>query len=108
MATGRRRVVWTEQARRMLAAALAYVARDSHPAAERLVIDALKAASSLDTFSERGRVVPELNQPTVRELLVQRYRLLYEVKREEVQILAFIHGARDLTRWRSPGREPLA
>lgn len=82
----------------MLDDAVAYVARGSRPAAERLLIQALDAASSLDAFSERGRVVPEFNQPDVRELLVQRYRLLYEVTPFEVHILAFIHGARDLTR----------
>lgn len=88
----------------MLDEAVAYVARDSRPAAERLLIDALEAASSLDTFGERGRVVPELNHSNVRELLVQRrYRLLYEVTPAEVQILAFLHGARDLTRWRPEG-----
>lgn len=70
----------------------------SRPAAERLLIEALDTASSLDIFSERGRVVPEFNQANVRELLVQRYRLLYEVTPVEVQILAFVHGARDLTR----------
>lgn len=84
----------------MLDDAVAYIARDSRPAAERLLIQALEAASSLDTLSERGRVVPEFAQLTVRELFVQRYRLLYEVTLNEVQILAFVHGARDLTRWR--------
>jgi plasmid stabilization system protein ParE len=82
----------------MLDDAITYVAQDSPPAAERLLIQALDAASSLDAFSERGRVVPEFNQPNVREILVQRYRLLYEVTSGEVQILAFVHGARDLTR----------
>lgn len=82
----------------MLDDAVAYVARDSRPAAERLLIAALDAASSLGAFSERGRVVPEFSQPSVRELFVQRYRLLYEVTPAEVHILAFIHGARDLTR----------
>lgn len=82
----------------MLDDAVAYLARDSRPAAERLLIDALESASSLDAFSERGRVVPELNRSSVRELFVQRYRLLYEVMPDEVQILAFLHGARDLTR----------
>ena len=82
----------------MLDGAVAYVARDSRPAAERLLVQALDAASSLDVFSERGRVVPEFNQPNVRELFVQRYRLLYEVTPAEVHILAFIHGARELTR----------
>jgi hypothetical protein len=30
-------------------------------------------------------------------LMDRRYRLLYEVTQTEVHILAFIHGARDLT-----------
>jgi toxin ParE1/3/4 len=78
MAARQRRVVWTDHAQRMLDEALAYIDRDSHAAAERLLIEALDAASSLDVFSERGRLVPELNQPNVRELFVQSYRLLYE------------------------------
>ncbi len=84
----------------MLDDAVAYRARDSRPAAERLLVEALAAAATLDVFSERGRVVPEWNQPGVRELLVQPYRLLYEVTLDEVHILAFLHGARDLTRLR--------
>lgn len=84
----------------MLDEVVAYVARDNRPAAERLLIHALAAAASLDAFSERGRIVPEWNHPNVRELFVQRYRLLYEVTPDEVHILAFLHGARDLTRWR--------
>ena len=87
----------------MLDDAVAYLAQDSRAAAERLLIDALSTASSLNAFSERGRVVPEWNQPNVREIFVQRYRLLYEVMPDQVQILAFVHGARDLTRWRPEG-----
>ena len=87
----------------MLDEAVTYLAQDSRPAAERVLIQAFETASSLDAFSERGRVVPELNQPSVRELLVGRYRLLHEVTPAEVQILAFLHGARDLTRWRLEG-----
>ena len=40
----------------MLDDAVAYRARDSRPAAERLLIQALDAAASLDAFSERGRI----------------------------------------------------
>jgi toxin ParE1/3/4 len=87
----------------MLDDAVAHVARESRPAAEHLLTHALDAASSLDVSSERGRMVPELGAPTVRELFVQRYRLLYQVTSDEVQILGFLHGARDLTRWRIEG-----
>lgn len=84
----------------MLDAAVAYVAQDSRPAAQRLLIQALGTAASLDIFSRRGRVVPEFNEPAVRELFVQRFRLIHEVTPTEVQILAFVHGARDLARVR--------
>lgn len=103
MAARRRRVVWAEQAGRMLEEAATYIAQDSqdsHDAAERLLLQTLEAAASLDVSSERGRIVPEWDRPTVREIFVQRYRLLYEVTPEEVHILAFLHGARDLRRWR--------
>jgi len=81
----------------MLDDVVSYIAQDSRPAAERLLIQALEAASSLDVFSERGRVVPELDQPNIRQLLVHRYRLIYEATPDEVQVLAFVHGARRIT-----------
>jgi plasmid stabilization system protein ParE len=46
-------------------------------------------------MSERGREVPEIRDGRTRELLVQRYRLMYEVSDEHVEIVAFVHGARD-------------
>lgn len=82
----------------MLDDAITFLARDSRPAAERLLIDALETASSLDTFSERGRVVPEWTSRPCASFSCSDYRLLYEVMPDEVQILAFVHGARDLTR----------
>lgn len=61
---------------------------------------ALAAAESLATLSERGRVVPELSQPDTREIFVFRYRLLYDIQPEIVRVVAFLHGARDFERWR--------
>jgi toxin ParE1/3/4 len=57
------------------------------------------AADSLRLFAERGRIAPELSVPTIREIFVYRYRLIYEVSATDVHILAVLHGARDL---RSP------
>jgi hypothetical protein len=45
---------------------------------------------------ERGRVVPELEEPAVRELIVGSYRLIYEIQGADVNVLGLIHGARDL------------
>ena len=42
----------------------------------------------------------ELNDPTIRELLVFKYRLLYEVEDHQVLIVALLDGARDFATWR--------
>ena len=84
----------------MLDEAIAYVAEDSINSALRLLGDALNTAGSLATLSERGRQVPEIDSSHTREIFVQRYRLIYEVHKTEVHILAFLHGARDFAEWR--------
>ena len=59
----------------------------------------LATAATLDTFAERGRVVPEINEPDRRELLVFDYRLQYQVLDTQVVVVAFLHGARDFSQW---------
>src|SRR5688500_15837681 len=59
--------------------------------------EARDAARSLRQFANRGRVVPEIGDSAIRELFVfKSYRMLYRVLDREVQVLAFIHGSRDL------------
>jgi toxin ParE1/3/4 len=99
MATSRREVIWTQRARDAVDEAAAYVAQDSPQRALQVVERALSAAESLATLSERGHIVPELNDPRVREIFVYRYRLLYEVTEFRVTVLGFLHGARDFNRW---------
>ena len=97
-----RRIAWTASARRDLDEAAAFVALDSPAAGRRLVTNALAAAESLSTLTERGSIICEIDAVLVRQLLVGRYRLLYTVTEQEATILGFVHGARDLQR--SAGR----
>ena len=54
------------------------------------------AANSLFQFAERSRMVPEYSNRSIREIFVDRYRLIYRIKGTQVTIVAFVHGARDL------------
>jgi len=94
VAPRRRQVVWAERARRALDEALTYIAERSPQSARRLAERVLERADSLDTFSERGRIVPELDDPTLRELLIDPFRLMYEVHERQVEIVGFIHQRR--------------
>lgn len=92
-----RRVAWTETAWRDLEGIADHIAEDSPGYAAALVRRMRDRARSLEELAERGRIVPELDQPTVRELVVGSYRLIYEIDEEEmVYVLGLIHGARDL------------
>ncbi|HEX2095457.1 MAG TPA: type II toxin-antitoxin system RelE/ParE family toxin [Longimicrobiaceae bacterium] len=91
-----RRVIWSEPALNDLKAAAEFIARDSPRYASVFVGRVRDAARSLAWMHERGRRVPEVEDPNVRELFVSRYRLIYEVAGGAVYILAFVHGARDL------------
>lgn len=93
-----REVVWTEAAWRDLDEAADYIARDSPAYASSWVEAVRNAARSLSHHPLRGRKVPEIDDPSVREIFVTRYRLVYRVVPERVYILGLIHGARDFTR----------
>lgn len=106
MGPRRRRVGWSERAYEALDEAISYVASESPSAAERLLVRLLDAAASLAELTERGRIVPELADPAIRELTVPPYRILYEHDRQRVHILALVHDGQACRLRRSELREP--
>ena len=91
-----RRVVWTETAWHDLEQIADHIAESSPAYGATFIGQIRDAARSLAELSERGRVVPELEDPTVRELLLGSYRLIYETHPATVYLLGVVHGARDL------------
>lgn len=89
-----REVIWTDPAWEDLEAAAQYIARDSEAYAVAFVEEIKDAAASLSEMAERGQIVPELGDASIRELLVRPYRLVYQLTERQVRILAIIHGAR--------------
>lgn len=100
-----RKVVWSYEATDDLEAVAEYIARDSSFYAAAFVREVLDASRSLNEFSERGRIVPELANPDIRELFVKEYRLIYSIEESRVVVLGLIHGKRDLKRlWDAENR----
>ena len=99
MASRRRRVVWALGARQALNEALEFIGEESSDGASRVLHAVSDLATSLETLSERGRTVPEYDEPSIREIFVYSYRLMYRVEADTVTIIAFLHGARDFERW---------
>jgi len=90
-----RKVNWAYAAEEDLEAAASYIHRDSPVYATSFIDRALEAGRSLDEFAERGRMVPELGDSSIREIFVYSYRLVYRIEDDRISILALIHGRRD-------------
>ncbi|MBI4722116.1 MAG: type II toxin-antitoxin system RelE/ParE family toxin [Candidatus Stahlbacteria bacterium] len=90
------RVKWTEVDWSDIERVADYIAKDSPYYAAAFVREVRDIARSLAYLSERGRTLPEFGDPTVRELFVKKYRLIYQVRGQTVYVIGFIHGSRDL------------
>lgn len=86
-----RSVIWTELAWQDLERLVDTIAQDSPTYAASFARRVWKRAQSLDELPYRGRVVPELGDPNVRELILKSYRLLYEIRGETVYVLGLDH-----------------
>lgn len=55
----------------------------------------MAAVDRLREFPESGRVVPEQDDPAVREVIVGAYRVVHEVRPDgRVEVLTVFHAAR--------------
>lgn len=87
-------LIWSEEALSDIESIAEYISRDSLYHAQQVVERIVELGESLPAQPRLGRVVPELDRPTVRERFVYSYRLIYEIKDDVIHILAVIHGKR--------------
>lgn len=100
-----RRVRWSQQAADDLKAIHDHIALDSRRHARDFVRALREAAQSLKDMPFRGPTVPEFEPSAFRQLSFRGYRIIYQVDAEAVQLLAIVHGARDLRAlWEREGR----
>ncbi|WP_373051994.1 type II toxin-antitoxin system RelE/ParE family toxin [Thioalkalivibrio sp.] len=90
------RVHWTRSAQKHLDAIYAYIAQDSGVYALRTVDRITARSRQIGTFPWSGRRVPEYDRETVREVFDGPYRIIYQINEAQVDVIAVIHGARDL------------
>jgi len=90
-------VKWTAPAKLDLRNIHDYIAKDSKYYAQKVSEDIVAKSEYLKHFPKIGRVVPEIDDPNIRELFVYSYRLIYEVLPNGVQVLALIHSKRNFT-----------
>ena len=91
------RINWTIQARDDLKNISDYIAQDSVKYAKLQVVRIKTRTKVLYDHIRIGKVVPEFNDPIIRELIEGNYRIIYKITSEtRVDILTIHHVARKL------------
>lgn len=88
------KLIWSPQAIEDIGAIAEYIARDSIVYAESTAEQIIEASEKLIQFPKLGRIVPEKNDESIREIFVFQYRIIYEISASEVHVLTVVHGKR--------------
>ena len=87
---------WTKKSLKYLRAINDYIALDSEFYAARFISKLINRVDQLIEFPESGRVVPEKNEPEIRELIEGNYRIFYRLRKEKITILRIHNSARKI------------
>ena len=89
-------VYWTDTAVAHLQVIHDYIALDSPEYAKRVVDRLTRRSQQIAEFPQSGRIVPEMSDENIREVIEGNYRIIYLIKPEQIDVLAVIHGAQQL------------
>lgn len=89
-------IKWTLQAKDDLNSIFDYISNDSKNYAKRQILKLKARPGILLKHIRIGRIVPEMEDPRIRELIEGRYRIVYKIVSEsQVDILTVHHSSRD-------------
>ena len=88
------RIVWSAAALRDLQGIHDFIAQNSPRYATVTAARLVAAVDRLREFPESGRIVPELRDPAVREVIHGSYRIVYELRAGAAEVLTVFRASR--------------
>ena len=91
------KINWTPQSKNDLISIAEFIAQDSRKYAKIQVKRIRERVKQLAKFPSSGRIVPELENPRIREIIVGNYRIIYLLATDKrIDVLTIYHSARIL------------
>ncbi len=89
-------VRWSSQARKDLESISDYYRKAAPKFAVRFEEQVFEATQRLEMFPRLGRMIPEIEDKQLREVIYRQYRIMYHVDEsdEEVLIVTILHSSR--------------
>ena len=89
-------VIWTNGALSDLVKIAEYIEKNSPKFAQITVKKLYYKVDILNSNPKLGRIVPELDNINIRELIEGNYRIIYELIDMEIYVLTVHHSSREL------------
>ncbi|TFG90230.1 MAG: type II toxin-antitoxin system RelE/ParE family toxin [Syntrophobacterales bacterium] len=86
------KIIWTQEALERLTEIEDYISKDNPERAARFVDQFIEHAESLYNTPRAGRTVPEIAHSDIRELIFKKYRIVYRIKEDCIEILTVFEG----------------
>jgi toxin ParE1/3/4 len=83
---------WTREALEKLIEIEDYISKDSPERAAKFINQLIEHTLSLSDQPRLGRSVPEIAKPHIRELIFKRYRIVYRIREDRIEILTVFEG----------------
>ena len=90
-------VVWTQEALNRLYETKEFISQDNPRRAAKFVDYLIQRGESISQNPRIGRVVPEISNSSVREIIAKKYRIVYRIQKNEIQILTVFEGHKRLS-----------
>ncbi len=90
------KITWTASAVDDVEQIGKFIERDSLHYACVVVSKLYDAVDRLRKFPLSGRKVPEVDDPGLREIIIDGYRIIYRLRKSTIYVLTVIHGRQDL------------
>jgi plasmid stabilization system protein ParE len=88
------RLIWSPRAARDLTEICDYIARDSDEYARLIAQRVFAVVESIPKNPKQGAKVPEYDRDDLRERILLNYRIVYRLRRNAVELVSIVHGAR--------------
>ncbi len=92
------KIIWTDQSLDDVDSIADFIAKDSLKYAKIQVRRFFDRVELLKSHPKAGRIVPELENKLIRELIIGNYRIIYKIRsKERIDILTVHHSRGRLT-----------
>jgi addiction module RelE/StbE family toxin len=88
------KITWSALAIEDLKNIYDYILIDSKIYADRIVEKIINRVDQLSLFPKSGRIVPEFENESIRELIEGNYRIIYKLTAHQIFIIRIHHSAR--------------